>query len=141
MSGAYQPTDFFETAAMLITLVLMGKYLESAVSGGSGGCLGALTPTGGALAANRLPSSPLHPTAEPRHCCCCLVRVVWHHTVIHPAVPPPQAKGKTSEAITKLCQLAPPTALLLVLDGEGAVVGEQEVETDMVHRGDLLKVG
>ena len=52
-----------------------------------------------------------------------------------------QAKGKTSEAITKLCQLAPPTALLLVLDGEGAVVGEQEVETDMVHRGDLLKVG
>ena len=52
-----------------------------------------------------------------------------------------QAKGKTSEAITKLCQLAPPTALLLVLDGKGAVVGEQEVETDMVHRGDLLKVG
>lgn len=32
MNGAYKPTDFFETAAMLITLVLMGKYLESAVS-------------------------------------------------------------------------------------------------------------
>lgn len=28
----------------------------------------------------------------------------------------PQAKGKTSEAITKLCQLAPPTAVLLELD-------------------------
>ena len=32
MNGAYKPPDFFETAAMLITLVLMGKYLESAVS-------------------------------------------------------------------------------------------------------------
>ncbi|EFN54171.1 hypothetical protein CHLNCDRAFT_135599 [Chlorella variabilis] len=31
-SGAYKPTDFFETAAMLVTLVLMGKYLESAVT-------------------------------------------------------------------------------------------------------------
>jgi Cu+-exporting ATPase len=80
MTGAYQPTDFFETAAMLITLVLMGKYLESA------------------------------------------------------------AKGKTSEAITRLCQLAPPTATLLELDEEGAVLGEREVPTDLVHRGDVLKV-
>lgn len=32
VSMAYQPTDFFETSAMLITLVLFGKYLESAVS-------------------------------------------------------------------------------------------------------------
>lgn len=32
MSGLYRPTDFFETSAMLITLVLFGKYLESAVS-------------------------------------------------------------------------------------------------------------
>ena len=31
INGAYKPTDFFETAAMLITLVLFGKYLESAV--------------------------------------------------------------------------------------------------------------
>jgi len=28
-TGAYVPTDFFETAAMLITLVLCGKYLVS----------------------------------------------------------------------------------------------------------------
>ena len=33
MSGGYQPTDFFETSAMLITLVLFGKYLESAAKG------------------------------------------------------------------------------------------------------------
>lgn len=32
-----------------------------------------------------------------------------------------QAKGKTSEAITKLCQLAPPTALLLELDAKASL--------------------
>lgn len=31
-SGNYTPTDFFETAAMLITFVFLGKYLESSVS-------------------------------------------------------------------------------------------------------------
>ena len=36
MTGAYLPTDFFETSAMLITLVLCGKYLESAVSSAAG---------------------------------------------------------------------------------------------------------
>ena len=61
-------------------------------------------------------------------------------TPLAPAPPPPQAKGKTSEALTKLCQLAPPTATLLELDGSGAVVGEREVLTDLVHRGDVLKV-
>ena len=30
-SGDYSPTDFFETSAMLITFVLVGKYLESSV--------------------------------------------------------------------------------------------------------------
>lgn len=81
INGAYKPTDFFETAAMLIALVLFGKYLESA------------------------------------------------------------AKGKTSEAITKLCQLAPPTAVLLELDTKtGTVQREREVPTELVHRGDVLKV-
>ena len=51
-----------------------------------------------------------------------------------------QAKGKTSDAITKLCQLAPPTALLVEVDDKGAVVREEEVPTALVHRGDLLKV-
>lgn len=32
--GMDMGSDFFETAAMLITLVLFGKYLESAVSVG-----------------------------------------------------------------------------------------------------------
>lgn len=73
-----------------------------------------------------------------------------------------QAKGKTSEAITKLCQLAPPTAILLEEaapagkaaagagdddgspgpgqgQGQGQTV-EREVPTELVHRGDVLKV-
>ncbi len=33
MNGQYAATDFFETSAMLITLVLFGKYLESKVRG------------------------------------------------------------------------------------------------------------
>ena len=33
MTGSYQPTDFFETAAMLITFILLGKYLEASAKG------------------------------------------------------------------------------------------------------------
>jgi len=99
ISGGYQPTDFFETSAMLITLVLFGKYLESA------------------------------------------------------------AKGKTSEAIVKLLQLAPPTAILVEgtstskkLENSGDINNtstiefdpsggeEKEVSTALIHRGDVLKV-
>ena len=85
MMEHYHPTDFFETSAMLITLVLFGKYLESA------------------------------------------------------------AKGKTSEAIVKLVQLAPPTAILIDWDDDSAAprqggLEEREVPTSLVHRGDIFKV-
>lgn len=81
ISGGYSPTDFFETSAMLITLVLFGKYLESA------------------------------------------------------------AKGKTSEAIVKLCQLAPPSAILVERKpDDGSILNEQEIATSLIHRGDILKV-
>ena len=81
MSGEYSPTDFFETSAMLITLVLFGKYLESA------------------------------------------------------------AKGKTSEAIVKLCQLTPPSATLVERSADdGSILNEQEIATSLIHRGDILKV-
>ena len=33
MTGHYVPTDFFETSAMIITLILLGKYLECAAKG------------------------------------------------------------------------------------------------------------
>lgn len=79
-SMEYKPTDFFETSAMLITFILLGKYLEAA------------------------------------------------------------AKGRTSDAISALLTLAPPTALLLTPDADGALVHEEEVSTALIHRGDLLKV-
>ncbi|KAK9810274.1 hypothetical protein WJX72_007760 [[Myrmecia] bisecta] len=80
MTGAYRPTDFFETSAMLITFILLGKYLEAS------------------------------------------------------------AKGKTSEAITKLLTLTPATALLVTLGPDGQPLEEQEVPTALVHRGDILKL-
>lgn len=73
--GMAMPPDFFETSTALITLVLFGKYLESA------------------------------------------------------------AKGRTGEAIKRLCQLAPRTALLVEAGG-----AEHEVPTSLLHRGDVLKV-
>eukprot|EP00891_Asterochloris_glomerata_P002470 jgi/Astpho2/2470/e_gw1.00048.183.1_t len=81
-TGAYRPTDFFETSAMLITFILLGKYLEAA------------------------------------------------------------AKGRTSDAITKLMQLTPATAILLEASCTPLLTQapEEEVPTALVHRGDLVKV-
>ncbi|KAJ9512813.1 hypothetical protein QJQ45_029040, partial [Haematococcus lacustris] len=76
----YVPTDFFETCAMIITFILLGKWLEAC------------------------------------------------------------AKGRTSEALTKLLKLAPDKAMVVQLDGEGAVTSSMEVPTSLVHQGDLIKV-
>ena len=40
--ATYVPTDFFETAAMLITFILFGKYLEAAAKGRTGDAVTAL---------------------------------------------------------------------------------------------------
>ncbi|KAM1319397.1 hypothetical protein ACFX13_004522 [Malus domestica] len=79
VTGFWSQT-YFETSAMLITFVLLGKYLE---------CL---------------------------------------------------AKGKTSDAIKKLIELAPATALLLVKDKGGKVIGEREIDALLIQPGDVLKV-
>eukprot|EP01136_Pigoraptor_vietnamica_P011003 Opistho-1_new@49327 len=50
------------------------------------------------------------------------------------------AKGKTSEALTFLCQLKPPTAVLLTCDVSGAVVKEEFIDSELVQKGDVLKV-
>ncbi|XLT90549.1 hypothetical protein HN873_012224 [Arachis hypogaea] len=71
---------YFETSAMLITFVLLGKYLE---------CL---------------------------------------------------AKGKTSDAIKKLVELAPATALLIIKDKGGRSIEEKEIDSLLVQPGDMLKV-
>ncbi|XP_052181155.1 copper-transporting ATPase RAN1 isoform X2 [Diospyros lotus] len=79
ITGFWSPT-YFETSAMLITFVLLGKYLETL------------------------------------------------------------AKGKTSDAIKKLVELAPATAILLVHDKGGKIVGEREIDALLIHPGDVLKV-
>ncbi|KAF7842950.1 copper-transporting ATPase RAN1-like [Senna tora] len=79
LTGFWSPT-YFETSAMLITFVLLGKYLE---------CL---------------------------------------------------AKGKTSDAIKKLVELAPATALLVVKDKDGRPVQEREIDSLLIQPGDTLKV-
>lgn len=79
VTGFWSPT-YFETSAMLITFVLLGKYLE---------CL---------------------------------------------------AKGKTSDAIKKLVELAPATALLIVKDKDGKCIEETEIDALLIQPGDTLKI-
>ncbi|CAL5054226.1 unnamed protein product [Urochloa decumbens] len=50
------------------------------------------------------------------------------------------AKGKTSDAIKKLVELVPSTALLVLKDKEGKHVGEREIDAMLVQPGDVLKV-
>lgn len=72
--------QFFETSAMLISFVMMGKWLE------------ALT------------------------------------------------KGKTSEAIQKLMELQPDTAIILEFDANGKISREVEISMKLLQSGDLVKV-
>uniref|UniRef100_A0A7I4BUW4 HMA domain-containing protein n=1 Tax=Physcomitrium patens TaxID=3218 RepID=A0A7I4BUW4_PHYPA len=79
-SPTFKGTDFFETSAMLISFIILGKYLEV------------------------------------------------------------MAKGKTSEAVAKLMDLAPDKATLLTLDEEGDVAGEREIGAELIQRRDIIKV-
>lgn len=76
----FEGQDFFETSSMLISFILLGKFLE----------------------------------------------------VI--------AKGKTSDALAKLTDLAPDTAYLLSLDDDGNVISEMEISTQLIQRNDILKI-
>ncbi|KAJ0989757.1 hypothetical protein J5N97_008113 [Dioscorea zingiberensis] len=79
-SDSFEGQDFFETSAMLISFILLGKFLE----------------------------------------------VV--------------AKGKTSDALAKLTDLAPDTAVLLTLDADGKVISEMEISTQLLQRNDVIKI-
>ncbi|KAD6796119.1 hypothetical protein R6Q59_020004 [Mikania micrantha] len=50
------------------------------------------------------------------------------------------AKGKTSDAIKKLVELTPSTALLLIQDKGGHVIGEREIDALLIQPGDLVKI-
>ncbi|KAL5566614.1 hypothetical protein UlMin_029778 [Ulmus minor] len=79
-SQTFEGQEFFETSAMLISFILLGKYLE----------------------------------------------VV--------------AKGKTSDALAKLTDLAPDSAYLLALDSDGNIISEMEISTQLIQRNDILKI-
>ncbi|XP_071726419.1 probable copper-transporting ATPase HMA5 [Rutidosis leptorrhynchoides] len=79
-SAHFEGTDFFETSAMLISFIILGKYLEV------------------------------------------------------------MAKGKTSEAIAKLMDLTPDTATLLTIDRDGNVVNEEEIDSRLIQRNDVIKI-
>ncbi|XP_038973685.1 LOW QUALITY PROTEIN: copper-transporting ATPase HMA5-like [Phoenix dactylifera] len=79
-SQNFKGTDFFETSSMLISFILLGKYLEIL------------------------------------------------------------AKGKTSEAIAKLMDLAPEIATLLTYDNEGNVINEKEIDSRLIQKNDVIKV-
>jgi len=79
-STDFESTDFFETSSMLISFILLGKYLEVL------------------------------------------------------------AKGKTSDAIAKLMNLTPGTAILLTLDDEGNVISEEEIDSRLIQRNDVIKI-
>ncbi|XP_020586795.1 probable copper-transporting ATPase HMA5 [Phalaenopsis equestris] len=79
-SRDFDSNDFFETSSMLISFILLGKYLEVL------------------------------------------------------------AKGKTSEAIAKLMDLAPETAMLMIYDEDGNIVSEREIGSRLIQHNDVIKV-
>lgn len=73
ITGLYRPTDFFETSAMLITFILLGKYLEAAAKSRTSAAITrllqltpptatllTLDPKGNVAAEQELPTSLVH---------------------------------------------------------------------------------
>jgi Cu+-exporting ATPase len=51
-----------------------------------------------------------------------------------------RVQGKTSEALSALMSLQAKTAILVRLDERGGVLSEQQIDIELLQRGDVLKV-
>ncbi|KAE9452084.1 hypothetical protein C3L33_16021, partial [Rhododendron williamsianum] len=79
-SPYFKSTDIFETSSMLISFILLGKFLEVL------------------------------------------------------------AKGKTSVAIAKLMELSPEAAILLTLDKEENLIGEEGIDSRLIQKNNMIKI-
>lgn len=52
----------------------------------------------------------------------------------------PALQGRTSSALAALMALAPDRAVVVALDDSGAVLDEQDISAQLIHRGDIIKV-
>ena len=69
-----------------------------------------------------------------------LLPAVTASVLVHTPISGRELCAGGAQAVQQLLRLAPATAVLLTLDGEGHVVEEEEVPVALVQRGDLLKV-
>ncbi|KAJ6388679.1 hypothetical protein OIU77_027103 [Salix suchowensis] len=49
-------------------------------------------------------------------------------------------EGKTSDAIAKLMDLEPETAILLTLDDHGNILNEEEIDSRLIQKNDVIKI-
>ncbi|CAI7888207.1 unnamed protein product [Closterium sp. NIES-54] len=119
-ASAYAGVDFFETSAMLISFIVLGKYLEAVARGRTSDAIGKLLNLAPATAVLLSVENGSQGTAEGRN-----------------AVVGGEGKGEGQGEEGRLMGEAGEGDG----DGEGMrVVGEREIEAALIQRGDIIRV-